>query len=148
MTPRILLVEDDNDHADIIDRALGSSRIAAGIHRVADGEEALDYLLRRGVYADQALSPVPNVVLLDLRLPKVDGIEVLRVMKESAVLRSIPVAILTSSEAERDVAAAYSHHANSYLVKPVDFADFRTLMQTLGCYWLGWNRNPPKESAV
>jgi response regulator RpfG family c-di-GMP phosphodiesterase len=91
------------------------------------------------------LSPTPTVILLDLRLPKVDGLEVLRTIKESSELDGIPVVILTTSDAERDVATAYEHHANSYLVKPVEFGNFTEMMSTLGFYWLAWNRNPFDE---
>jgi CheY-like chemotaxis protein len=112
------------------------------IQRVADGEAALDYLFHQGSYADAVVSPRPNLALLDLRLPKVDGLEVLRRVKESVDLRSIPVVILTTSQAEMDVASAYELHANSYLVKPVDFDKFLEMMNTLGDYWLAWNRSP------
>jgi CheY-like chemotaxis protein len=149
MTPghelQILLVEDDDDHAEIVERGLETNRVLNQIHRVSDGEAALDYVFRRGRYADPALSPRPNVILLDLRLPRVDGLEVLRTIKESAELRSIPVVVLTTSDAERDVTSAYDHHANSYLVKPVEFGKFTEMMHTLGFYWLAWNREPIDE---
>ena len=103
---------------------------------------ALAYLLRQGVYADPATSPKPHVVLLDLRLPKVSGLDVLREIKTNNDLRAIPVVILTTSTAERDVVSAYAQHANSYLVKPVDFAAFTRLMHDLGLYWLLRNYNP------
>jgi CheY-like chemotaxis protein len=142
---QILLVEDDDDHAEIVARGLTNNRVMNELRRVSDGEAALDYLFRRGAYADASLSPRPNLILLDLRLPKVDGLEVLRLVKESADLRGIPVVILTTSDTERDVTAAYQHHANSYLVKPVDFSKFTEMMQTLGFYWLAWNRRPFNE---
>jgi CheY-like chemotaxis protein len=142
---QILLVEDDDDHAEIVARGLATNRVLNQIPRVADGEAALDYVFRRARYADPALSPRPNVILLDLRLPRVDGLEVLRTIKESPELRSIPVVVLTTSEAERDVTAAYDHHANSYLVKPVEFGKFTEMMNTLGFYWLAWNREPVDE---
>lgn len=138
----ILLVEDDADHAEIVMRSMSSHRVGNTIHWVRDGEEALDYLFRRGLYANPADSPEPTLVLLDLRLPKVDGLEVLKRVKESPALRHIVVVILTTSAAERDVAAAYGTYANSYLVKPVDFAHFSELMASLGYYWLAWNRDP------
>ena len=109
---------------------------------MADGEAALDYLFRRGQYADPEQSPRPHVILLDLRLPKIDGLEVLEQIKKAEELRRIPVVILTTSKEEADVARAYDHYVNSYLVKPVDFTEFTKLMETLGCYWLGWNTFP------
>ena len=142
---RILLVEDDDDHAEIVIRELANNRVINQIHRVSDGEAALDYVFRRGIYADPAGSPRPNVILLDLRLPRVDGLEVLRIIKESGELRSIPVVVLTTSSAERDVTSAYDHYANSYLVKPVEFNKFAEMMNTLGFYWLAWNREPVDE---
>jgi CheY-like chemotaxis protein len=139
---RILLVEDDDDHAEIVSRGLANSSVANRIHRVSDGEAAIDYLFRRGPYADPELSPRPGVVLLDLRLPVVDGIEVLRTIKEADGLRQIPVIVLTTSEAERDVASAYRNHANSYLVKPTEFRQINEMTEALSAYWLEWNRNP------
>jgi CheY-like chemotaxis protein len=142
---QILLVEDDDDHAEVVFRALAGHLVVNRIYRVADGEAALDYVFRRGPYADPALSPTPNVILLDLRLPRVDGLEVLKTIKDSATTRHIPVVVLTSSEAERDMVSAYEHYANSYLVKPVDFGKFTGMMQALGFYWLAWNRRPFDE---
>jgi two-component system response regulator len=139
---QILLVEDDDDHAEIVARALTTNRVLNQIHRVPDGEAALDYVFRRGIYGAPAVSPRPTVILLDLRLPKVDGLEVLRTIKETKETRSIPVVVLTTSDAERDVTSAYDHFANSYLVKPVDFGKFTEMMHALGFYWLAWNREP------
>lgn len=138
----ILLVEDNDDHAEIILRGLENHRVVNIVHRVSDGEAALDFLLRRKGYLAASNSPEPNLVLLDLRLPKVDGLEVLKTIKQSPKLSRIPVVVLTTSEAERDVARAYDHHANSYLVKPLDFSRFSELMDSLGYYWLAWNRDP------
>jgi CheY-like chemotaxis protein len=138
----ILLVEDNPDHTELIVRSLQDHRVANRIYHVADGEAALDYLFRRGEYQDPEKSPRPHVILLDLRLPKVDGQEVLQAIKTTDRLRRVPVVIVTTSEAERDVAQAYDSHANSYLVKPVDFDKFTHLMDDLGFYWLGWNRRP------
>jgi CheY-like chemotaxis protein len=142
----ILLIEDNPDHTELIVRSLQSHRVANRIYYVSDGEAALDYLFRRGEYANPERSPVPHMILLDLRLPKVDGLEVLRTIKGNENLRRIPVVIITTSKAERDVARAYDDHANSYLVKPVDFAKFTQLMDDLGFYWLGWNRQPWPET--
>jgi two-component system, response regulator len=142
-TPTILLVEDDVDHAELVRRGLRDNRIDCEIDHVLDGEVALDYLFHRRAYAVPAAPPRPALILLDLRLPKMGGLEVLREIKESESLRSIPTVILTSSDAERDVAQAYSHHANSYVVKPVDFTKFSRLMEDLGLYWLSWNHREP-----
>lgn len=138
----ILHVEDNSDHAQLVARSLHRNRVVNVIHHVVDGEEALDYLFLRGKYSHPAAAPRPQIVLLDLRLPKIDGLEVLRTIKTSDTLNTIPVVILTSSEAEKDVAQAYEYHANSYLVKPVGFEKFSDLMQQLGFYWLAWNRYP------
>lgn len=140
-TFHILLVEDNPDHAELIIRSFREHEFVNTIHHVSDGEAALDYLFRNGEHADPARSPSPHVILLDLRLPKVDGLEVLRTVKAREDLRRIPVVILTSSESERDLTRAYDHFANSYLVKPVDFGRFIDLMNELGFYWLKWNRS-------
>lgn len=138
----VMLVEDNADHAELVIRTLQDHRIANTIKHFSDGQSALDYLLRRGKYEDPATSQYPHMILLDLRLPRVDGLEVLRIIKEQDALKNIPVIILTTSEAEKDVARAYDNHVNSYLVKPVGFDEFSKLMQDLGFYWLGWNTNP------
>lgn len=138
----ILLVEDNLDHAELIVRTFDENRVANKVHHVIDGEAALDFLFRRGKYADPEKSPRPHLILLDLRLPKVDGLDVLLEVKEDPDLKHIPVVVLTTSEAEGDVAGAYENHVNSYLVKPVDFAKFTKLMKDLGFYWLGWNVHP------
>jgi CheY-like chemotaxis protein len=138
----IMLVEDNADHAELVIRTLENHRIANRIKHFTDGQSALDYLLRRHDYANPDASPRPHIILLDLRLPRVDGLEVLRAIKQEEELKGIPVIILTTSEAEKDVARAYDNHANSYLVKPVGFEDFSKLMDDLGFYWLGWNAHP------
>lgn len=141
----VLLVEDNEDHTELILRSLRDHRVANKIFHVADGEQALNYLFRRGDYTDPATSPRPHVILLDLRLPKIDGLEVLKEIRTSEELARTPVVILTTSRAEQDVARAYEYHANSYLVKPVDFDSFTRLMDDLGFYWLGWNHYPWSE---
>jgi CheY-like chemotaxis protein len=138
----VMLVEDNIDHAELVIRTMEEHRIANRVRHFLDGQSALDYLLRRGDFANPATSPRPHVILLDLRLPRVDGIDVLKTIKESDELKSIPVVVLTTSEAEKDVARAYYNHANSYLVKPVGFEEFKKMMDDLGFYWLGWNTNP------
>ncbi|MBI5444103.1 MAG: response regulator [Deltaproteobacteria bacterium] len=138
----ILLVEDDPAHAEIVRRNFEKSRIANRLYQVGDGQSALDFLHHRAEFGDLETSPRPGLVLLDLRLPKVDGLEVLRRIKLSPELSSIPVVILTTSAAEADMVKAYDLHANSYLVKPVDFPQFVTLLETLGYYWLAWNERP------
>jgi len=138
----ILLVEDDPAHAEIVRRNFENSLIANRLIHVSDGQEALDYMFRAGRYSDPVTAPRPGLILLDLRLPKVDGLEVLKSIKADSDLCRIPVVILTTSSAEYDVVKAYDRHANSYLVKPVDFPQFVALMESLGYYWLAWNQNP------
>lgn len=138
----ILLVEDDPAHAEIVRRNLEDFRVANRIVHVPDGQEALDYLFNRERYADPEKYPRPGMVLLDLRLPKVDGLEVLKTAKADPDLSKIPIVILTTSAAESDMAKAYECQANSYLVKPVDLSQFTALMDAFGFYWLAWNRYP------
>lgn len=138
----VMLVEDNIDHAELVIRTLEDHRIANSIKHFSDGQSALDYLMRHGEYTDPESSPRPHVILLDLRLPKVDGLEVLRIIKEDPEVQKIPIIVLTTSEAEKDVARAYDNHVNSYLVKPVGFEEFSKLMNDLGFYWLGWNTHP------
>jgi len=139
----ILLVEDDPAHAEIVRRNFVNFHMAnrsVQLIHVADGQEALDYLFSRGKFQNPGQSSRPDLILLDLRLPKVDGLEVLKIVKEDTDLASIPVVVLTTSSAEADVAKAYESHANSYLVKPLDFSQFNKLMDVLGFYWLVWNQ--------
>ncbi len=135
----VLLVEDDPAHAEIVRRNFREFRLSNRLEHVSDGQEALDYVRRRGAFADPERSPRPGLILLDLRLPRLDGLEVLRILKADPDLGRIPVVVLTTSAAETDLIRAYDAHANSYLVKPVDFSRFVELMETLGLYWLGWN---------
>lgn len=138
----ILLVEDNPDHAELVMRNLEDFKVANRIVHLDDGEAALDYLNGMGKYADRKRFPLPHLMLLDLRLPKVDGLQVLREVKCNDTLRALPVVVLTTSDAERDLAMAYKYHANSYLTKPVDFNDFSRLLGDLGFYWLAWNKRP------
>ncbi len=138
----VMLVEDNADHAELVIRTLEDHRIANKVIHFLDGQTTLDYLLRRDGYEDPEVTPRPHMILLDLRLPGIDGLEVLRLIKEQEELKNIPVIVLTTSEAEKDVARAYSNHVNSYLVKPVGYEEFSKLMNDLGFYWLGWNTHP------
>jgi len=138
----ILLVEDDPAHAEIVWRNLEDFRVANRLIHIKDGQAALDYLFRAAPYADPKDCPQPHLILLDLRLPKVDGLEVLRRIKEDSELKRIPTVVLTTSSAESDMINAYSNGAGSYLVKPVDFEKFTKLMQALDFYWLCWNCYP------
>jgi CheY-like chemotaxis protein len=138
----ILLVEDNEDHAELVMRSMRDQRVANIIYHVTDGQQALDFLFHKDTYKESGSSPHPNLILLDLRLPKVDGLEVLKTIKETPHLQRIPVVILTSSDAESDIARSYDHHANSYVVKPLEFLTFTKLMDDLGFYWLGWNTKP------
>ena len=138
----ILLVEDNAAHAELVLRSFEDHRVVKKIIHLSDGESALDYLFRRGPHADPEKSPRPHVILLDLRLPRMDGLEVLKEIRMSDELQTLPVVILTTSEAERDVAKAYEQHTNSYVIKPLDFEGYTTLMEDLSYYWLGWNYYP------
>lgn len=138
----VMLIEDNIDHAELVVRTLEDHLISNKVRHFLDGQSALDYLFRRGEFSEAKETQRPHVILLDLRLPRVDGIDVLKAIKEDTDLKSIPVVVLTTSEAEKDVAKAYHNHANSYLVKPVGFEDFKKLMDDLGFYWLRWNVNP------
>lgn len=135
----VLLVEDNADHAELVMRSLKDHRMANRIYHVPNGELALDYLFRRGRYIDPTESPRPHLILLDLRLPRVSGHEVLKMAKGSSKLQDIPVVVLTTSKRDRDAVKAYELNANSYVVKPVDFAKFSQLLDDLCFYWLAWN---------
>jgi len=141
----ILLVEDNEAHAELIIRSMHDLQVAGRIHHVLDGEQALDYVFGRGAYADSTQYPRPDLILLDLRLPRIDGLEVLETIKTTPGLLRIPIVILTSSDAENDIARSYDFHANSYVVKPLEFKKFTRLMKDLGCYWLEWNTMPEQE---
>jgi two-component system response regulator len=139
---RILLVEDNDAHVKLILRAFKEDRLANPIDVVSDGEQALDFLYRRGAYHDPAKSPRPDMILLDLKLPKLDGLSVLQTVKEDENLKDIPVVVLTSSTDQRDVHEAYRHYVNSYIAKPVDFDKFRQVVQELDYYWTIFNTHP------
>lgn len=138
----VLLVEDNPDHAELIERAMDDHKPAIVMRHVADGALALDYLANRGRFADHRLFPQPKLILLDLRLPKIDGIEVLRAVKNDSRIQHIPVVMLTTSTSEADMLRAYRNHVNSYLKKPIDFAEFHRMMESFSQYWFLWNRFP------
>lgn len=139
----ILLVEDNPDDIDLTLYALRRNNLANSIHIVRDGEEALDFIFCRGKYAERKFDEPPKVVLLDLKLPKVDGLEVLRVMKADRRTKPVPVVVMTSSKEQRDMVEGYQLGVNSYIQKPVDFDEFRNLINQLGFYWLVVNQPPP-----
>lgn len=142
----ILLVEDRPDDVELTLRAFARSNVANEIVVVRDGEEALDYLFAMGTHAGRDPSLMPSVVLLDLKLPKIDGLDVLRRMRNDERTRRLPVVVLTSSNEEQDVVRSYDLGANSFVRKPVDFAEFIEAARLLGLYWLLLNE-PPEYSA-
>ena len=140
---KILIVEDNPDDEALILRVLKKSNISNGFAVVRDGAEALDYLFRTGQYEDRELGD-PTVVLLDIKLPKVDGLEVLRQVRENEATKHQPVVILTSSDEEEDIVRSYELGVNSYVRKPVEFDKFSEAVNQLGLYWLLLNQGPPK----
>jgi CheY-like chemotaxis protein len=138
----ILLAEDNPEDAEMTMRALRRNNLANKLHWVKDGAEALDYLFCTGQYASRDASRPPKLVLLDIKMPKVDGIEVLRRLKADAATRSIPVVVMTSSNEERDVFESYRLGVNSYIVKPVQFDAFMETVAKIGMYWVLTNRVP------
>ena len=139
----ILLVEDNDDDVELTLRALRRNRVANRVDVVRDGAEALEYLFATGSYSGRDLRDTPNLVLLDLKLPKVGGLEVLERLRADARTRRLPVVILTSSNVESDLARSYDLGANSYIRKPVDFTQFMEAGNQLGLYWLVLNEAPP-----
>jgi DNA-binding response OmpR family regulator len=140
---KILLVEDNQDDEALTIRALRKSNVVNDVQVVRDGAEALDYLFAKGRYSDRNADELPQVVLLDLKLPKIDGLEVLKRIRENTTTSLVPVVILTSSDEERDLIYGYRFGANSYVRKPVDFAEFAEAVRHLGLYWLLVNQCPP-----
>ena len=141
--PPILLVEDNDDDAELTEMAFREAKVANPLMRIKDGVEALDYLLGRGQHAGRDVSDAPAVVLLDLKLPRLNGLEVLEEIRGDERTRHLPVVILTSSVEEQDRLTAYKHHANSYVQKPVDYDHFVTAARQLGLYWTLLNVPPP-----
>jgi two-component system, response regulator len=142
----ILLVEDNDDDAELTVRAFRQANVTNPVVRAADGVEALDYLFGRGVYAGRDLSDAPSVVLLDLNLPRLSGLDVLKAIREDERTRYLAVVVLTSSNEDRDRIAAYQNYANSYVRKPVDFEQFVTASRELGLYWMVLNLPPPRNA--
>ena len=138
----ILLAEDSPEDAEMTMRALRRNNLANHLHWVKDGEEALEYIFCSGRYTDRNATRPPKLVLLDIKMPKVDGIDVLRRLKEDPVTRGIPVVVMTSSNEARDVVDAYSLGVNSYIVKPVQFEVFIETVAKIGMYWVLTNRVP------
>lgn len=142
MDKTILLVEDDPDDEALATRAMQRHRILNTVVVARDGVEALDYVFCTGSYADRDPTALPAVILLDLKLPKIDGLEVLRRLRADTRSRHVPVVILTSSDEQQDIVRGYSLGANSYVRKPVDFTQFSDAVQQLGLYWLLLNEIP------
>ncbi len=138
----ILLVEDNPNDAELTQRALRKNHLANQVLTVEDGEEALDFIFARGAYSNRRVESGPKVILLDLKLPKVDGLEVLRAVKSDPRTKMIPVVVMTSSKEEKDIIESYQLGVNSYIVKPVDFDKFNAAVQNLGMYWLLLNQMP------
>jgi CheY-like chemotaxis protein len=143
-TKTILLVEDDPSDIDLTKRALEKGHILNALVVATDGQEALDYLFGTGAYVGRDTSDFPRLTLLDLKLPKMSGLEVLRRIRKETITRRMPVVILTSSGEEQDMAAGYDLGVNSYIRKPVDFERFVQSVAQLGLYWLVLNEEPPK----
>jgi len=140
----ILLVEDNPDDEALTLRAFRKNNMMNKVVVARDGEQALDYLFRRGAYAERNIDEDPEIILLDLKLPKIDGLEVLRQIRADRRTRLLPVVILTSSKEEQDLIEGYSIGANSYIRKPVDFNQFLEAVRQLGLYWLVLNEPPPR----
>ncbi len=145
--PIILVVEDNDDDAELTAMAFREAKISNRVVRVEDGEQALDYLFCRGKYAARDVDDLPSVVLLDLNLPRLSGLEVLAALRADERTKRLAVVVLTSSNEERDRLAAYDHHANSYVRKPVDYDQFVAAARQLGLYWMVLNQRPPMMSA-
>jgi len=144
----ILLIEDNPDDVDLTLRALKQNNILNKVIIARDGVEALDYIMGTGIYEGRSVQNLPVVTLLDLKLPKVDGLEVLRRIRQNEVTRLLPVVVLTSSTEEVDLVKSYQLGANSYIRKPVNFKEFIEAVKLLGLYWLIWNKPAPVKSMI
>lgn len=144
----ILLVEDNHNDAELVLRALKKNNLANNVIRVCDGEEALDYIFARGLYKSSSEFNIPRLILLDLKLPKIDGLEVLKVIKANPLTRLIPVVVLTSSREESDIIESYKLGVNSYIVKPVNFDKFIESVREIGLYWLLINQQPDIKNLI
>ena len=142
---QILLVEDNRMDVELTLDAFRQAHFENNLHVVSTGEEALDYLFSKGIYSDKIKHPIPDLILLDLKMPGISGHEVLRQVKTTDHLKRIPVVILTSSKEEGDLVMSYDNGANSYLVKPVSFDGFLKVVQTIGLYWISLNVAPPNN---
>ena len=143
----VLVVEDNGDDVMLIRRAFGKAGVTAGLEVVTDGDAAVAYLSGAGPYADRQAHPLPDLILLDLKLPKRSGLEVLQWLRDQPSIGRLPVVVLTSSRESMDVSRAYDLGANSYLVKPVEFDGLQAMAQTLNLYWLVLNHGPPLPSS-
>jgi len=141
-TVEILFIEDNPHEAELTIRSLKKNNLGNTLKHIDDGAEALDFILATGVYADREYAPNPRLIILDLKLPKVDGLEILRQIKTNERTKTIPVAILTSSQEERDIIESYKLGVNSYIVKPVNFESFAKAVAELGLYWFILNQSP------
>jgi CheY-like chemotaxis protein len=158
-TVTILMADDDEDDSMLIREALAITQLPVNLQTVSDGEELMDYLYHRGQYSDNRLAPRPGLILLDLNMPRKDGLEALKEIKSNIDLRPIPVIILTTSNAEENINHTYKLGANSYIVKPMTFSALVEMIKTLGKYWLeivelpltivgGKNENKPNQSSI
>lgn len=138
----ILLVEDNPNDAELTLRALRKYKLVNKIAHVSDGQEAIDYILARGAFSERDISDKPKLMLLDLKLPKIDGLEVLKTLKTDPRTKSMPIVVLTTSKEESDLTESYKLSANSYIAKPVDFDKFIEAVKELGFYWLLLNEQP------
>lgn len=137
---RILLIEDNIDHAELVKRCFEQHKVLNSLIHLSDGESAISYLKGINEFSDRNANPLPDLILLDLRIPKIDGLDVLASIKDDDNIKHIPVVVLTSSANDKDIDSAYKSYVNSYLVKPLDFSKFVNLINELGFYWLSWNK--------
>jgi len=142
----ILLVEDNPNDLELTLHALEKHNVANKIHVVRDGEEALDFLFCRGAFSHRTFESPPKVVLLDLKLPKIDGLEILRAVKSDPRTKAVPIVVMTSSKQQRDLVESYNCGVNSYIQKPINFTEFQEVIRQLGYYWLAINQSPPPSA--